>query len=240
MKKLPDASHPMRTAALGNSANLPVALGLLPGIRVVRTRAIAARDPIFVKVSEVNKRIANGKFERLRGEIRRRWGQLTAISPGSGARSGALSVKPLFDRGALLSGALLTSALLASGLAIALPAFAQEGSASLSMHQAGESAENAASSSGQAIEDAAHGTATAVIDPAITAEVKTALHHDDTVAKDAIQVTTVAGVVTLTGQVQSPDESKRAEELAKQAGGVKSVENQLTLADKVADKSAMK
>jgi len=108
------------------------------------------------------------------------------------------------------------------------------------MHQAGKSAENAASSSGQAIEDAAHGTATAVIDSAITAEVKTALHHDDTVAKDAIQVTTVAGVVTLTGQVQSPDESKRAEELAKQAGGVKGVENQLTLADKVADKSAMK
>jgi hyperosmotically inducible periplasmic protein len=129
---------------------------------------------------------------------------------------------------------IMTSALLASGLAIALPAFAQEGSASQSMSQAGQAAENAASSSGQAIEDAAHGTATVVKDSTITAKVKTALHQDDAVARDKIHVTTVAGVVTLKGQVSSPSESKRAEELAKQTEGVKSVDNRITVANKSA------
>jgi hyperosmotically inducible periplasmic protein len=139
---------------------------------------------------------------------------------------------------------IVTSALLASGLAIALPAFAQEGSASQpaqgqsaqegsasqSMHQAGQAVESAASSSGQAAENAAHGTATVFKDSTITAKVKTALHQDDAIAKDKIHVTTVAGVVTLKGKVSSPEESKRAEELAKQTDGVKSVDNRITVA----------
>jgi len=153
---------------------------------------------------------------------------------------------------------IMTSALLASGLAIALSAFAQEGSASQpaqaqpaqaqpaqgqspqegsasqSMNQAGQAAENAASSSGQAVEDAAHGTATVVKDSTITAKVKTALHQDNAIAQDKIHVTTVAGVVTLKGQVNSPEESKRAEELAKQTDGVKSVENRINVANKSA------
>ncbi len=103
-------------------------------------------------------------------------------------------------------------------VAMAGAAFAQ--SASESMHEAGESAENAAS-------HAYHGTATAVEDTALTAKVKTALHEDKVTSGATIHVTTVASVVTLRGGVSSSEVSSHAEQVARDTKGVKGVKNKL-------------
>jgi osmotically-inducible protein OsmY len=117
------------------------------------------------------------------------------------------------------------------GLVAAAPIFAQEdsGSASESMHRAGESAENAASDTGQAIKHAYHGTVTAVSDTAITAKVKSALHENKVTKGADIHVDTVAGVVTLQGAVPSTDISATAQQVAQQTSGVKEVRNELTM-----------
>ena len=116
----------------------------------------------------------------------------------------------------VLGTSLLPMLLLA--LAMTGPALAQ--SASQSMHEAGESADSALS-------HAYHGTATAVNDSALTAKVKTALHDDKVTTGADIHVATVAGVVTLRGKVASSDVSSRAEKLAQDTTGVKSVNNKL-------------
>src|SRR5262249_4380943 len=113
------------------------------------------------------------------------------------------------------------------GLVAAVPIFAQEenGSASDSMHRAGQSAKDAASDTGQAIKHAYHGTVTAISDTAITAKVKSALHQNK-MTKDAnIHVHTVAGAVTLQGTVPSADTSATAQQVAQQTTGVKEVRN---------------
>ena len=93
-------------------------------------------------------------------------------------------------------------------------------SASESMHEAGESAENALS-------HAYHGTKTATIDTTLTAKVKTALHDDKATHGADIHVTTVASVVTLRGAVASADVSSRAQQIAEHTTGVKAVKNEL-------------
>ena len=71
----------------------------------------------------------------------------------------------------------------------------------------------------------------AVTDTTITGKVKTALATDvglKTVT--GINVDTDAGgIVTLSGKVDSADTKKRAGEVAKKVGGVKSVKNKLTV-----------
>lgn len=118
------------------------------------------------------------------------------------------------------------------GIVTAAPIFAQEdnGSASQSMHRAGESAKNAASDTGQAVKHAYHGTVTALSDTAVTAKVKTALHENKTTKGADIHVDTVAGVVTLKGSVPTADISATAQQVAQQTSGVKEVRNELTMA----------
>ncbi|MGO9604574.1 MAG: BON domain-containing protein [Candidatus Binataceae bacterium] len=119
------------------------------------------------------------------------------------------------------------------GLAIAVPAMAQDTtsspSASQSMRQAGQDMEQAGSDTVSAAKNAATGTVTVVKDTKITAEVKTALHRDDTTKTAKIHVSTTAGVVTLMGNVPSSDTAARAEQIAQAAKGVKSVDNQLAV-----------
>jgi len=117
------------------------------------------------------------------------------------------------------------------GMVAAAPLFAQEdnGSASQSMHRAGEAAENAASDTGQAIKHAYRGTATAVSDTAITAKVKHALHENKVTGDSDIHVHTVAGVVTLKGKVSSAGAATTAQQVAQQIDGVKEVRNHLTM-----------
>jgi hyperosmotically inducible periplasmic protein len=116
-------------------------------------------------------------------------------------------------------------------MATTTPLFAQEdnGPASQSMHRAGQSAENAASDTGQAVEHAYHGTVTAVSDTAITVKVKHALHDNKITNSSDLHVHTVAGVVTLTGTVPSPDVSTTAEQIAQETEGVKEVRNEIKM-----------
>jgi len=116
-------------------------------------------------------------------------------------------------------------------VAISMPALAQDDNApaNQSMHQAGEQLERAGSATGAAAVDAYHGTKRALADTAITAKVKTALHNDKEVGDRDIHVDTTAGVVTLAGQVPSRATAARAEQVAMQTEGVKSVNNQLTV-----------
>lgn len=126
---------------------------------------------------------------------------------------------------------LIVSALLLT-LTMALPACVQQqdtGSASLSMHQAGESAKDAVSSTGQVFVHAYQGAATAVDDSTITARVKTALFNDKITTGADIHITTVAGVVTLDGQVPSSDVAERAAQVVQQTVGVKGAKNALTV-----------
>ena len=123
---------------------------------------------------------------------------------------------------------LIISGVLSASLG-AMPGVAQEGnvSASESMHRAGGSAGNAATSAGHAVEHTYHGAATALKDTAITAKVKTALHENKNTKDSDIHVTAIAGVVNLKSSVPSSEVSEHSTE---QTTGVKGVKNQLAVA----------
>lgn len=72
-----------------------------------------------------------------------------------------------------------------------------------------------------------HGTKTAVKDTDITSKVKLDLHDDRLTKGQDIHVTTVAGVVTLTGLVTSMEVSKQAVRIARDNAGVRRVRNRL-------------
>ena len=120
---------------------------------------------------------------------------------------------------------------------IGAPGFAQDnnGSAGESMHKAGESAKNAASSTGNAAVHAYHGAAQAVEDTRVTARVKTVLHENKETRGRDIHVNTEGGVVTLSGLVPSRAIAHRAQEVAQQTAGVKSVKNDIGIASNAAN-----
>ena len=64
-------------------------------------------------------------------------------------------------------------------------------------------------------------------DAAITTSVKTSFAKDPTVAATSIGVETLDGIVQLSGFAKSQEEKTKAEALAKQAKGVKSVRNNI-------------
>ncbi len=66
-------------------------------------------------------------------------------------------------------------------------------------------------------------------DSAITARVKTALAADKAANLTRIEVATTNQVVSLNGIVQSPDQKRRAEEVAKEISGVRRVQNNLQI-----------
>ena len=108
-------------------------------------------------------------------------------------------------------------ALVTIGLAIG-SALAQ--SAGTQMKEAGSDAE-------KALSHAYHGTVTAIDDTTLTAKVKSQLHDDKITTGADIHVTTVAGVVTLSGKVANGDISDRAQAVAQTTVGVKGVKNEL-------------
>jgi osmotically-inducible protein OsmY len=125
------------------------------------------------------------------------------------------------------------------GMVLSVPAFAQDNPAPASsnpdapasqqMRAAGRNMEGAGSDTVAAATDAYHGTKRAAKDTTITAEVKAALEKDKLPASD-IHVRTRAGVVTLIGNVPSPDMAAQAAQVAQQTNGVKSVDNRLMVA----------
>ena len=76
-------------------------------------------------------------------------------------------------------------------------------------------------------QQAASRTSAAVDDAAITTKVKAALLADDQVKGTQINVDTNAGIVKLTGTVDSQAQVQRAVEVAKGVSGVQKVENNL-------------
>jgi len=132
-------------------------------------------------------------------------------------------------RNSLLNKVILPAAVFS--FAMVGPALAQDvgaaPSAGQSMHQAGAEMEHAGSDTWSATKDAATGTATAMRDTKITAKVKVALLENKVTEHVPIHVDTVAGVVTLTGNVPSPDVAAHAVRVASQTEGVKDVNNQM-------------
>ena len=135
------------------------------------------------------------------------------------------------------------------GMVLSVPAFAQDSMAPANasanapasedanapagqqMRAAGQEMKGAGSDTAAAAKDTYHGTERAVKDTTITAEVKTALKKDPQVGSSEIHVKTAGGVVTLKGNVPSPDMAARAGQIAQQKEGVKSVDNQLMVAN---------
>jgi osmotically-inducible protein OsmY len=74
---------------------------------------------------------------------------------------------------------------------------------------------------------------TQVDDAAITARVKAKLAADGDINPFNIDVDTNLGVVTLQGRVKKEDTRSKAEQYARQTGGVKRVINLITVGDKV-------
>ena len=99
------------------------------------------------------------------------------------------------------------------------------------MRAAGEEMKGAGSDTAAAAKDTFHGTTRGVKDTTITAAVKQALMHDSQISSSEIHVRTSAGVVTLKGNVPSPDMAARAAQIAQQKEGVKSVDNRLMVAN---------
>ena len=99
------------------------------------------------------------------------------------------------------------------------------------MRAAGREMKAAGSDTAAAAKDTFHGTTRAVKDTTITAEVKQALMHDSEIKSSKIHVRTSGGIVTLKGNVPSPDMAARAAQIAQQKEGVKSVDNRLMVAN---------
>jgi osmotically-inducible protein OsmY len=81
--------------------------------------------------------------------------------------------------------------------------------------------------SSAAASEALAGVGEAVEDTAITAEVKAALLSDPDVKSVHIDVDTKAGVITLSGTVPNSMSRSRADRIARDTHGVRSVDNQL-------------
>ena len=77
--------------------------------------------------------------------------------------------------------------------------------------------------------EAASAAQIAIADGSITAKIKAKLALDDTVKSRNINVDYSNGVVTLSGQVATAAERKRALDLARETNGVRSVDDKLTM-----------
>jgi hyperosmotically inducible periplasmic protein len=112
------------------------------------------------------------------------------------------------------------------GIGLAIPAFAQNTSASAPV-SAGTSMDQAGTDTEGAAKNAYTGTATALSDTTITTKVKTAFASGKGIKSNDIHVVTTAGVVTLSGQVQNSRTVARVVAIARNTKGVRGVNNDL-------------
>jgi len=89
-----------------------------------------------------------------------------------------------------------------------------------------------AAGGGYAVGTDERNTGRMVDDSTITSRINTAMVKDSVVKARQIDVDTVNGNVTLTGVVETPQESRRAVEIADSVAGVKSVRNNLQIGKK--------
>jgi len=94
---------------------------------------------------------------------------------------------------------------------------------------AGRKIGDAFDKAGEKLGEQGEKTAVAIDDAEITAKVKGAIFAEPGLKTLQIGVDTVKGVVTLTGSVDSQQNSDRARGLASAVAGVKEVDNQLML-----------
>lgn len=137
-----------------------------------------------------------------------------------------------------LAAALAAGALVAT-LAACSPSDRQEvrkdsaqaaNSAGKAMERAGDATASAAGSAANSAERAMDNAGKAIDDAGITAKVKSSMLADDQVKGLQINVDTSNGTVTLTGSAQTAAEKQRAEQLATGVEGVRSVQNNITVA----------
>jgi osmotically-inducible protein OsmY len=118
------------------------------------------------------------------------------------------------------------------GLGLALPVLAQENTANSNV-SASTSMDRAGADSEGAVKNTYHGTVTAVDDTRITTEVKSDLATAKDLRSGQIHVSTTAGIVTLRGRVHDSNVVARAEEIARNASGVRGVTNDLRISPSV-------
>lgn len=117
-------------------------------------------------------------------------------------------------------------------LTVVPEAAATSGRAEDSAREAARDAKEAGREAARDARDAGHDTGAMMGDAGITTAIKTKMLADDTVSGLKIDVDTKDGVVTLTGDVKSAAEKRRAVEIAKATDHVKSVKDQLKIVKK--------
>ncbi len=105
---------------------------------------------------------------------------------------------------------------------------AQESTTGSEINQSGSDAKSAVDSAEKSIAHAYHATANELGDAALTTKVKTALLKNPVTEHYSIHVDSDQGKVTLHGSVDSPATAARAQSLAQDVRGVRSVSNELT------------
>lgn len=127
-------------------------------------------------------------------------------------------------------------ALLASALALSMVACEQQSSPEQVGKDIARAVENARDQAAQSADQAkeATGDATAeagktLDDAAVTAKVKSALVAEPGLKSLTINVDTTAGIVTLRGTADSPESRVKAEQLAMNVEGVRSVTNEIVV-----------
>ncbi|OAI15596.1 hypothetical protein A1359_09280 [Methylomonas lenta] len=111
------------------------------------------------------------------------------------------------------------------------------------LKKAGEAFDKAINNTGkqlvdakEAVVDAASTTGEFIDDSAITTQIKASMINDEFLKASVIEVTTVNGVVTLKGSLDSEQLVGRAIGLVNSQQGVKSVQNELMVSDSVPSK----
>lgn len=126
----------------------------------------------------------------------------------------------------------LKVAVIASIFAIGIGAAQTSGSAETAgkeLDQATRKAHEKAEQASERIGEEGRKTATIIDDTVITAKVKAAIFAEPDLKTLQINVTTVQGVVTLNGSVDSQVDKERAKEIAGAVAGVTRVENGLVV-----------
>lgn len=96
-------------------------------------------------------------------------------------------------------------------------------------NEAGKKIDETVDKAAQKLSEQSAKTGVAIDDAEITAKTKAAIFAEPGLKTLQISVDTVAGVVTLTGSVDTPTNSETAKSLASAVAGVKGVNNRLAL-----------
>ena len=129
-----------------------------------------------------------------------------------------------------LSGILVVAACLSASLGLA--GCQKEGGAEEAGRQIDQAAErmgNQLETTKASMDEKAERAGNYMEDAGITAKIKAEILAESTLKVFQIDVTTIDGVVTLSGTVDSPLSRERASEVARNNQGVKSVENNLVV-----------